>query len=309
MVSGDAPVVFVEKRFRTRLPRSEMPKSPSMSEDHAVFPVPLLPPLARARDFLERRGQDLPASALRLLAREVILRISRAAAPVAGNGELSLRSEIDLLCDALTSQDDLAAAELVRQARQGGMPVDTLYHVYIAGAVRQCGERWERDEVTAAQVVVGAGRVYAILRELRTVFLSEHLVAPRGAEAVFATVPGEVHALGVTIAADAMRRQGWDIAVRVGLGHDALVEEIAALRPTMVGLSASMPGDILPAARLIVALRVRCPQVWILLGGGLVAKDPEVAQAVDADAGAADIEAGARLMAEHLDLLNRMVRA
>ncbi len=277
-----------------------------MSEDHAVFPGPLSPPLLRARDYLERRGQELPIAALRLLAREVILRVSRAAAPIERQSDLPLRSEIDLLCDALLSGDETAASDLVRQARLGGMPTNTLYHVYIGGAVRQFGERWERDEATAAQVILGAGRVYGILRELRTVFLAEHLVAPPGAEAVFATVPGEVHGIGATLAADAMRRKGWDIALRVGLEHDELVEAIAGMRPTMVGLSASMPSHILPTARLIVALRVRCPHVWILLGGGLVAYDPEVAHLVDADAAAIDIEQGAALLADHLRQLNAL---
>ncbi|MFN6924934.1 MAG: B12-binding domain-containing protein [Tabrizicola sp.] len=279
-----------------------------MSEDHAVFPGPLAPPILRARDYLERRGQQLPVAALRILAREVILRVSRAGMHSERRTNLSLRSEIDLLCDALLSRDETAAADLVLQARLGGMPTDTLYHLYIAGAVRQFGDRWERDEATAAQVIIAAGRVYSILRELRAVFISESLRAPRGAEAVFATVPGEVHGLGVTIAADTLRRKGWDIALRVGMEHDELVEEIASLKPSMVGLSVSMQSRILPAARLIVALRMRCPQVWIILGGATVADDPEVAHAVDADAGARDIEEGAALLAGHLDYLNGLVR-
>ncbi|WP_135450291.1 cobalamin B12-binding domain-containing protein [Tabrizicola caldifontis] len=279
-----------------------------MSEDHAVFPGPLAPPILRARDYLERRGQQLPVAALRILAREVILRVSRAGTHIERRTNLSLRSEIDLLCDALLSRDETAAADLVHQARLGGMPTDTLYHLYIAGAVCQFGDRWERDEATAAQVIIAAGRVYSILRELRAVFISESLRAPRGAEAVFATVPGEVHGLGVMIAADTLRRKGWDIALRVGLEHEELVEEIASLKPSMVGLSVSMQSRILPAARLIVALRMRCPQVWIILGGTIVADDPEVANAVDADAGARDIEEGAALLAGHLDYLNGLFR-
>lgn len=259
---------------------------------------------------MERRGQSLPPAALRLLAREVILRVGRASEGVAViHGQATNqpgRDEIESLCDALLSQDDSAGAEMVRQARHGGMPAETLYHCYIAHAVRRFGERWERDEATAAQVILGAGRVYAILRDLRAVFLAEHLVAPPGAEAVFATVPGEVHGLGVTIAADTMRLRGWDIALRVGLGHDALVEDIARLRPTMVGLSASLPSHTLPAARLIVALRVRCPHVWIMLGGGLVAQDPGIAAVVDADAGVTDVETGAARLAEHLAELTRL---
>jgi methanogenic corrinoid protein MtbC1 len=260
----------------------------------------------RAREYLGRQGQELSAAALRLLAREVILRLGRQTPVSALQGDLPSRAEVEHLCDALLSRDATAGSDLVRAAQLGGMTADTLYHHYVAGAVRMFGERWERDEASAAQVILGAGRVYTILRDLRTVFLADHLTAPPGAEAVFATVPGEVHALGVTIAADTMRRKGWDIALRAGLTHDALVEEIARLQPTMVGLSVAHPSSTLATARLIVALRVRCPQVWIILGGGLVAQDPDLALAVDADAAATDIEDGAAKLAAHLETLNRL---
>ncbi len=280
-----------------------------MSEDHAVFPSPTQQPLLRARDYLERRGQQLPAAALRLLAREVILRVSHAATEVPDWREVPLRGEIDLLADALLSPDAGAAADLVRAARLSGMSAQKLYHGYIAGAVREIGARWERDAASSAQVVLGAGRVYAILRDLRAVFLVEELIAPPGAEAVFATVPGEVHGLGTTIAADMMRLKGWTITLRLGYDHEALVDQIAALRPKMVGLTLASPWNTLAAARLIVALRMRCPQVWIILGGPLVAEDPEVVGAVDADAGALDLEDGATKLAAHLGELNRLACA
>jgi methanogenic corrinoid protein MtbC1 len=186
------------------------------------------------------------------------------------------------------------------------MSADTLYHAYIAEAARRLGQRWERDEATAAEVILAAGRIYAILRELRTVFLAESLVAPPGAEAVIASVPGEVHGIGATIAADTLRRKGWDITLLLGLGHSALVEEIARQKPTMVGLSLAHSAMTFAAARLIVALRVRCPQVWVLIGGQVVADDPDVAHIVDADVGARSIEEGVALMEGHLAGLGRL---
>lgn len=279
-----------------------------MPEDNTAFSTGYLAPLERARRFLERRGTQLPDAALRALAREVILRVSRAAEePMAQlMGPKVGAAEIAALCDALLSPEDAEAAEMVRAARLSGMPAAVIYHVYLAGAARMLGDRWDRDEATVPQVIIGAGRVYGILRELREAFLAERLIAPPGAEAVFASIPGEVHGIGITMAADTMRQRGWDITLRLGLGHADLVESIAALSPTMVGLSSSLSGSTFAIARLIVALRVRCPQVWIILGGNIVAADPEIGAIVDADAAAAEIETGAELMAKHLDKLNRL---
>lgn len=279
-----------------------------MPEDNTAFSTGYLAPLERARRFLERRGTQLPDAALRALAREVILRVSRAAEePMAQlMGPKVGAAEIAALCDALLSPEDAEAAGMVRAARLSGMPAAVIYHVYLAGAARMLGDRWDRDEATVPQVIIGAGRVYGILRELREAFLAERLIAPPGAEAVFASIPGEVHGIGITMAADTMRQRGWDITLRLGLGHADLVESIAALSPTMVGLSSSLSGSTFAIARLIVALRVRCPQVWIILGGNIVAADPEIGAIVDADAAAAEIETGAELMAKHLDKLNRL---
>jgi hypothetical protein len=108
------------------------------------------------------------------------------------------------------------------------------------------------------------------------------------------------------MAADMLRQKGWDITLRLGLGHTALVDELAGLAPTMVGLSASLPSLTFATARLIVALRVRCPQVWIILGGPITAHDPDIGTIVDADAVALDIEQGSALMAAHLDEVNRL---
>jgi methanogenic corrinoid protein MtbC1 len=277
-----------------------------MSEESYPIPGLPVPQVARAHESLERRGQALSVTALRVLAREVILRVSRNEVPLALPRELPGNAAIEHLCDALLSRDDTAAADLVQSARQDGMSADIIYHAYLAEAARRLGQRWDRDEATAAEVILAAGRVYSILRDLRTVFLAERLVAPPGAEAVFASVPGEVHGIGATIAADTMRRKGWDIGLRLGLGHEALVEEIARLQPTMLGLSASLPSMTFATARLIVALRIRCPHIWVLIAGPIVTHDPDIARIVDADAAAATLDEAEAMLAGHLAELTRL---
>lgn len=278
-----------------------------MSDEHDIFSASTAHPVVRARMVLERRGTDLPQVALKALAREVILRIAHKP----GAGGLASRSAPDAaaitaLCDALLSGEDTAAAEMVREARLSGMTADALYFDYIAEAVCLLGVRWDRDETTVPQVIIGTGRVYGILRELRTVFLAERLAHAPGAEALFAQVPGEIHTIGVTMAADAMRRRGWDIDLKLGFTHDALVEEIARMQPTMIGLSASTLPQTFALARLIVALRVRCPQVWILVAGQIVSLDPHLCDLVDADAVAETLDEAAAALDGHLAELGRL---
>lgn len=280
-----------------------------MSDEHGIFSTHFVHPVTRARQVLERSGRDLPEVALKALAREVILRIAQKPAPV--GAELQEpgpdSSEIAALCDALMSEDESAAPEMVRLARLAGMTANVLYFGYIAEAVRMLGVRWEHDEATVSQVIIGAGRVYGILRELRTVFLSERRSHPPGAEAVFAQVPGESHTIGVTMAADFMRRRGWEVTLKLGLSHVELVDEIARLQPTMVGLSASTLEQTFALARLIVALRVRCPQVWILVAGQIVPLDSHLRDLVDADTVAGTLDEAANALERHLAELTRLI--
>jgi methanogenic corrinoid protein MtbC1 len=278
-----------------------------MSDEHEIFSTWTAHPVARARMVLEQRGADLPQGALKALAREVILRLAKKPEAAAERpGSRPDAAAVAALCDALVSPDDTAAAEQVRVARLGGMSADTLYFDYIAEAVAQLGVRWERDETTVSNVIIGAGRVYGILRELRSVFLTERLPHSPGAEAVFAQVPGEIHTIGVTMAADTMRRRGWEVDLRLGFTHDALIDEIARMQPMMVGLSASTLPQTFALARLIVALRVRCPQVWILVAGQIVPLDSHLCELVDADAVAGTLDEAAAALEGHLAELTRM---
>lgn len=110
-----------------------------MSDDHAFFSVPLPQPVRQAKAHMERRGERLSPVALRVLAREVILRVSRIESPSVPVAIRPATSEIDALCDALVSHDDQAGFEMVRTARLGGMSADILYHAYIAEAARRMG--------------------------------------------------------------------------------------------------------------------------------------------------------------------------
>lgn len=257
-------------------------------------------PLFRARSVLQERGSHLPEAAVRALAREVIGRLDRCK-PVAGKADAAPdAAQVTLLCEALLGSDNDAAHRLVMAARSGGMPLETLHLGYIAEAARQLGTRWENDEASVSQVIIGAGRIYGILRTLRELFVSVRLQRPDRYRAVFASTPGEIHTLGVTMAADHLRRKGWQIDMKAGLTHDALVDAISREDYPIIGLSASSPMMVFPLARLIVALRVSNPAAWIMIGGQIVQEEPHILSLVDADGVVSDIQSAEQQMEAHL---------
>lgn len=258
-------------------------------------------PLVRARSLLEGRGAHLPEAAVRALAREVIGRLDRCKSVVGKCDATPDQVQVAQLCDALLGSDNDAAHRLVMAARADGMPIDTLHLSYIAEAARMLGTRWENDEASVSQVIIGAGRIYGILRTLRELFVSVRLQRPDRYRAVFASTPGEIHTLGVTMAADHLRRKGWQIDMKAGLTHDALVQAISMDDYPVIGLSASTPMMIFPLARLIVALRVTNPAAWIMVGGQIVKEEPHIQSLVDADGIVLDIGSAEAQMEAHMD--------
>lgn len=218
---------------------------------------------------------------MRSLAQEVVERLSR----IRADGHPPPPpDQVDLLCAALTGPDPDAADRLGRQALADGLSFDAICETRLAPAARRLGTMWETDKLSFAEVALAANRLFGLLRSLA------HRPVPRtdAPFAVFAAPPGESHLLGVSMAAERARGMGWEVALHVGLGHDALVDRIAAADPDVIGLSLSGARTVLPLTRLVVALRVVLPTAPIVVSGPGVSAIGE--QVVGADAMVTDFD-------------------
>ncbi len=248
--------------------------------------VPIADPL---RELLFPGGSG-HSDAVQALAREVIIRLERSKQRLGSGDDAVDAAEVTLLCDALLSVDETAAETRVLAAAARGMSADALHLSYIAEAARLMGDRWNNDTATSAEVIIGASRIYAIMRRLRGMFVSAQAQRPDKFRAVFAAAPGETHTIGLTMAADHLRRRGWDIDVKMAMSHEDLVDQIGHEPYPIIGLSGSSPAMIFPLARLIVALRVSNPGAWITIGGHIVEDEPDIVRLIDADARVATLD-------------------
>ncbi len=221
----------------------------------------------------------LPESSVRNLAREVIRRLAfdiEVAAP-----EPPTESLISLLCNALMSSDDEEGADFIAVLRSDGASLETIYLDYLASAARMLGDWWEDNRVTFVEVTLATSRMYAIMRALGRELPRSDLL--RRKSAVFATVPGEAHVLGVKMAADLFRKDGWDIDLKIGKTHDELVEEIGRSDMVIIGLSASSERTLEALGRLVIALRIRNPGLSIFVSGSIVEDHEDLVALMDVD--------------------------
>lgn len=252
------------------------------------------------RDSHPSDPSSSPASAIvQSFAAEVILRV---AAQARRDRMEASAPKITALTDALLGGDEDAAFAVVRKARMGGMPADTLYYGLLAGAVQQIGTAWTEKGIDMPDMLRASQRVWRIMNDLRDVFVRISDRKP-GQQAVFAPCPQETHMIGLTMTADDLRRRGWDIEICSADDHDSLIAEIERRAPITVALGATSSDMVLPLTRLIVALRAHIPGVWVMIGGAITTQEPDLLSLTGADAVTNSAEEAERLMLDHLAFL------
>ncbi len=228
--------------------------------------------------------QNLPEEAVSSLAREVVRRLAFRMPRAVKKEDLPTKSDVDLLCAALLARDDRAADRFILAARRDGVEIEAIYLGYVAGAAARLGEMWDDDQVSFIDVTMACGKLYRIIRSLR------HVIAPGIVDnrdecpAMFALVPGETHTLGIEIATDLFRREGWDIDQMIGLDHDSLVAQSDRRSYRAIVLVANSDGMIEPLTRLVLALRISHPLAHLVVAGKIINHYPDIRELVGADA-------------------------
>jgi MerR family transcriptional regulator, light-induced transcriptional regulator len=236
-----------------------------------------------SRLFAEKR-RVLPTEVVESFAKEIVARVADAVASRVRSDTVSIPPErVAAFCDLLLEPDQpRVALEFITARRAEGATLQQVYLGYIGSAARLLGERWNTDQMSPLEVTLGAGTLYALMRALRA---SSFVTRPYDHRrvALFATVPGEEHGVGITVAADLFRDAGWDIDLQLGRDHDRLVQRVADTQPAIIGLSLSTSERLPELARAAVALRLIVPDatIGVAPGGDLTAA--QVRSIVDVD--------------------------
>jgi methanogenic corrinoid protein MtbC1 len=210
------------------------------------------------------RGEAPSTSALHPVARlahEAIRRLASEPALLGANCNRPGNDEIEELCLALISGGDgheaaeiVAALTLRYPARQQAQ--------LLAEAARMLGDWWLEDRASFVDVTVGTGRIMSMWRPVDNTNTTDGEVP-----VIFASVPGEQHTLGIRMAADAFRRDGWAIRLRIGLPQDELVAEVQRANRCVVGLSIAGRHSLKPLSGLVETLARACPDASVLVCG------------------------------------------
>lgn len=236
-----------------------------------------------ASRFALKRDAFSP-DAVEMLANDIVRRLSRAASRAPRfEDPVIAEDSITAFCAALVQPEPTAALDFIRQQREAGLTRQGVYLGYIGAAAHRLGEGWDTGQLSFTEVTIGTGHLYALMRALRAEGPPAGLAYDARRHALFATVPGETHGIGITIAADLFREAGWEIDLQVARSHDGLLARVEGERPDIVGLSLSTDHRLPDLVRLVVALRLIVPQAIVGVAAGAGLDDDQITEIVDID--------------------------
>ena len=232
----------------------------------------------------------LPETALRRVAEEVVRRLAFRLPNHIGPDHQPTPDEIDRLCHALVSTDEVAGDRIIFAARRDGVPPEVIYLSYVAGAARRLGTMWDQDRLSFLEVTLASGRLYRIIRGLRKVLDATLLNGAHDRHVFFALAPDDSHTLGIEIATDLFRRRGWDVDLSVGDSLEGIVSQTEGARYAAVVLVAQSDKHLPDLIALVLALRISQPMAHVVVAGNIVREIAGVDTLVGADAVLPDLE-------------------
>lgn len=210
-------------------------------------------------------GLAVQSPAVETLARQALQQLSIRVDAVKSQAEQPDAQEIENLAALLMSPEENAALDMVKAQIAAGTDLEDLYLMYLSGAARLIGEWWVENKASFFDVTTSVGRIFFIMEVIRKTRTANKIRYKQ--ELLFASLPSEDHALGVRMATDLFRAQGWDVRMLAGAPLTTILGHLDGGQIGVVGLSASQPEKLGELAQVIGAIRRAQPSVRIMVSG------------------------------------------
>jgi methanogenic corrinoid protein MtbC1 len=198
--------------------------------------------------------------------------------------------DVRAFVNALRNPDDVVGAHFVDSRLQDGCTIETVFLDLLAPAARRLGEMWESDEVDFVEVTMAMGRMQRLLRSLSPAFLGDAERNEPVGSVLLSCMSGEQHTFGLIMVGEFLIRDGWQVLVGAPWSEADLASIVATQWYDVIGFSVGTDNRLPKLRNDIRRLRAasRNPNVQVMVGGQPIAKNPNLARELGADAYAAD---------------------
>lgn len=194
------------------------------------------------------------------------------------------------LADVAIREDSSAVVAYVERLIEQGVPIEDVYVEWLAPAARQMGCDWESDRTDFSSVAIGMWKLQQAMHALSPVFLKHTSALQPPRRVLLASVPGEQHTMGLFMVSEFFRRAGWVVWSELPSDYEDIVGRARGEWFDLIALSVGCDHKLDALTQAIATLRhaSRNAKALIMLGGPIVASNPEIAVAVGADFTAID---------------------
>ena len=220
----------------------------------------------------------MPADEVRQLAQQAI----RVLASQSENRPDVVERRLRMLCDSFLADRDDPRHESLLRLRQDGVHITDIVDHVIPEVARIMGRRWGADEISFADVTIGAARLQETVRALgakdrswteamhATEARNRHAVSGETREILLIIPRPEHHTLGAFVLSDQFRRLGYRCDIAIDLHPRQIAEKIRRRRYVMVGLTAAGRRTLASARELVDIIRTSVTRVTPIVIGGSV---------------------------------------
>ena len=173
--------------------------------------------------------------------------------------------------DDVINGDRTAVEAGVRAAMEAGQPVASILNEALIAAMKEVGERFERQDFYVPEMLVAARAMQAGLT-----ILKPHLVqagVPAAGKVVIGTVKGDLHDIGKSLVGMMLEGAGFEVIdLGTDVGPEKFGEAVRTHKPQLMGMSALLTTTMQNMKSTIEALEdlgVR-NQVKVMVGGAPV---------------------------------------
>lgn len=214
-------------------------------------------------------------------------------------GESQPSKELVKAVSTLLLSGQYDPAERLLQRRFENRPNFAVIADYLLAEVaRDMGARWDRDEISFAQVAVVIESLYRLRRALRAEGAAALTTASRR-KAIFAGLQDQVHVLGLVLAGEAFEQDGWKVDIILNATPEDIIERAARWRPDIIGLTAGR-AQTLPRIEALASEVKRLPFFGLIILGGYAANAaPKVVRDPAIDLVVSDIQAALKFAHDH----------
>jgi len=198
--------------------------------------------------------------------------------------------QLEAICDAFVASDEAERHEAISTLQAHGLSNQDIIEHIIPTTAQLLGDRWFANNLSFADVTIGAARLQETIRALNAKTTQEQVL---GGDSILLVVPrNEHHTLGVFVAAHKFRSLGIEVKLAVGTHPTQVAQMVRKYRFPAVGITSSGRRSLSSVKELVDAVRKSVPKITpIVIGGGVTSLPLDIKQITGADHVSSDPEA------------------